>query len=55
MTQGRLARLAQQAWVGLILLLAFLAFVGAAIGWRYRKINLIAVGLALWVLTNIVA
>jgi hypothetical protein len=34
----------------IILLLAFVAFVAAAIGWRYRKINLIAVGLALWML-----
>jgi uncharacterized membrane protein YccC len=34
----------------LILLLSFLAFVAAAIGWRYRKVNLIAAGLALYTL-----
>ena len=38
----------------IVLLLAFLAFVAAAVGWRYRKINLIAVGLALWVLSLII-
>jgi hypothetical protein len=29
-------------------LLAFIVFVLAAIGWGYKKIGLIAVGLALW-------
>ena len=38
----------------LLLLLAFLAFVAAAVGWRYRKINLIAIGLALWMLYFII-
>ena len=38
----------------ILLLLSFLAFVLAAIGWRYRKLNLIAIGLALWVLSLIV-
>jgi hypothetical protein len=37
-----------------ILLLAFLAFVAAAIGWHYRKINLVAAGLALWTLSSFV-
>jgi hypothetical protein len=32
-------------------ILAFIAFVGAAVGYRYRKVNLIAVGLALWMLS----
>jgi hypothetical protein len=34
--------------------LAFLAFVAAAAGWRYRKVNLIATGLALWTLSSLV-
>ena len=38
----------------IILLLAFIAFVAAAIGWRYRKVNLIAVGVALWMLSLLV-
>ena len=37
-----------------ILIVAFIAFVAAAIGWRYRKLNLIAVGLALWMLSLVV-
>jgi hypothetical protein len=37
-----------------ILILAFLSFVAAAVGWRYRKVNLIAAGLALWTLSAIV-
>jgi hypothetical protein len=32
----------------ILLLLAFIVFVLAAIGWGYKKIGLIAVGLALW-------
>jgi len=28
--------------------------VAAAVGWRYRKVNLIAAGLALWTLSAIV-
>jgi membrane-bound ClpP family serine protease len=32
----------------ILLILAFVAFVLAAIGWKYKKIGLIAVGLALW-------
>jgi len=38
----------------IILLLAFLAFVAAAVGWRYRKLNLIAIGLGLWTLSAVV-
>jgi hypothetical protein len=30
------------------LILAFIVFVLAAIGWGYKKVGLIAVGLALW-------
>lgn len=37
----------------ILLLLAFLAFVAAAIGIESR-INLVAVGLALWVLTQLI-
>jgi len=37
-----------------LLVLAFIAFVAAAVGWRYRKVNLIAVGLALWMLSLII-
>jgi hypothetical protein len=33
----------------ILLILAFIAFVLGAIGWGYKKIGLIAVGLALWV------
>ena len=39
----------------LLVILALIAFILAAIGWTYRKINLIAVGLALWTLTYIVS
>ena len=37
-----------------LLALAFIAFVASAVGWRYRKVNLIAVGLALWMLSLII-
>ena len=30
------------------MILAFIAFVLAAIGWSYKKVGLIGVGLALW-------
>lgn len=48
-------RLTHLSLVTVILLLAFLAFVAAAAGWRSRKINLIAVGLTPWTLTYIVS
>jgi hypothetical protein len=35
----------------ILMLLAFIAFVAAAVGYRYRKVNLIAVGLAIWMLS----
>ena len=38
----------------IVLVLALLVFVAAAIGWKYRKIDLIAVGLALWVLASLI-
>jgi hypothetical protein len=34
----------------LLLIIAFIAFVLAAIGWGYKKVDLIAIGLAVWVL-----
>lgn len=38
----------------LLLILAFIAFVLAAIGWGYKKTNLIGAGLALWVLSSLI-
>jgi len=38
----------------ILLILAFVAFVLAAIGWKYKKIGLIAVGLALWMAALVV-
>jgi hypothetical protein len=38
----------------LLLIIAFLAFVVAAIGWTYKKTDLIAGGLALWVLSDLI-
>lgn len=38
----------------IFLILAFVAFLLAAIGWGYKKTNLIAVGLALWVLSILI-
>ena len=38
----------------ILLILAFIAFVLAGIGWTYRKTNLLAIGLALWVLSILV-
>ncbi|HEX6351247.1 MAG TPA: hypothetical protein VF160_17875 [Candidatus Dormibacteraeota bacterium] len=38
----------------ILLILAFIAFVLAGIGWGYRKTNLLAFGLALWVLSILV-
>jgi hypothetical protein len=39
----------------ILLIIAFIAFVLAAIGWGYKKIDLIAIGLALWVLTEFIS
>ncbi|HEV2217740.1 MAG TPA: hypothetical protein VGV88_09210 [Candidatus Dormibacteraeota bacterium] len=38
----------------LVLILAFIVFVLAAIGWKWRKTDLIAVGLALLVLAQLI-
>jgi len=38
----------------LLVILAFIAFVVAAIGWSWRKTDLIAVGLALWSLSFLI-
>ena len=42
---GRLSSLSLST---ILLILAFIVFVLAAIGWGYKKVGLIAVGLALW-------
>ena len=39
----------------LLQIIALIVFVVAAIGWSYKKTDLIAVGLALWVLSELVA
>ena len=38
----------------LLLILALIAFVIAAIGFSYKKVDLIAVGLALWSLSDLI-
>ncbi len=38
----------------LLVIIAFIAFVLAAIGWGYKKVDLIAIGLAAWVLTTFI-
>ncbi len=38
----------------LLLIIALLAFVLAAVGWALKKIDLIAIGLAVWVLSKFV-
>jgi hypothetical protein len=38
----------------LLLIIALIVFVVAAIGWSYKKTDLIAIGLALWVLSELV-
>ena len=38
----------------ILLIIAFIAFVLAAIGWKYKKVGLIAVGLALYVASQLV-
>lgn len=34
-----------------LLIIAFIAFVLAAVGWGFKKVDLIAIGLAAWVLS----
>ncbi|HVS47417.1 MAG TPA: hypothetical protein VHJ99_00765 [Candidatus Dormibacteraeota bacterium] len=38
----------------LLLIIALIVFVVAAIGWTYKKTDLIAAGLALWVLSDLI-
>ncbi len=38
----------------LLLIIALIVFIVAAIGWSYKKTDLIAIGLALWVLSYLV-
>jgi hypothetical protein len=38
----------------LVLILALIVFVAAAVGWKWRKTDLIAVGLALVVLAQLI-
>lgn len=35
----------------ILMIIAFIAFVLAAIGWGFKKVDLIAIGLAAWVLS----
>jgi hypothetical protein len=37
-----------------LLIIAFIAFVLAAIGWGFKKVDLIAIGLAAWVLSTFI-
>jgi hypothetical protein len=37
-----------------LLLLALVAFVLAAVGWSFKKIDLIAIGLGLWALSELI-
>ena len=39
----------------ILLLLALVAFVLVAVGWSYKKTDLIAVGLALWSLSELIS
>jgi hypothetical protein len=39
----------------LLLILALIVLIVASIGWSYKKTNLIAVGLALWVLAELIS
>jgi hypothetical protein len=38
----------------ILLIIALIAFVLAAIGWGYKKVDLIAIGLAAWVLSEFI-
>ena len=38
----------------LLLIVAFIAFVLAAVGWAFKKVDLIAIGLAVWVLSTFI-
>ena len=49
-----MAQTARMSLSTILLIIAFIAFVLAAIGYGYKKTNLIAIGLALWVLSILV-
>jgi hypothetical protein len=38
-----------------LLIIAFIAFVLAAIGWGFKKVDLVAIGLAAWVLSTFIS
>jgi hypothetical protein len=38
----------------IVLIIAFVCFVAAAVGWKWKKTDLIAIGLALWVLSILI-
>lgn len=38
----------------ILVILALVAFVLAGVGWKYKKTDLIAIGLALWLLSRLV-
>jgi hypothetical protein len=38
----------------ILVIIAFIAFVLAAIGWGFKKVDLIAIGLAAWVLSTFI-
>jgi hypothetical protein len=38
----------------LLVILALIAFAVAAVGWKYKKLDLIAIGLALWSLAELI-
>jgi len=39
----------------LLQIIALIVFVVAAVGWSWKKVDLIAIGLALWVLSKLIA
>jgi hypothetical protein len=39
----------------ILLIIAFIAFVLAAVGWGFKKVDLIAIGLAAWSLSTFMA
>ena len=54
MKSGRLVDNAAMSIENILLILAFIAFVLAAIGWGFKKVDLIAIGLALWALSTFI-
>ena len=38
----------------ILLIIAFIAFVLATVGWKYKKVGLIGVGLALWMASYLI-